>query len=82
MLIVLILAVIYYVANTIDTNTRINIINKMMSANVSTKINTSIASVVINSCSTNNTNSSNNINNMMINTIIVDVDIMSINLLV
>ena len=61
-----ILVVIEYNANTINTNTRSNIIDKMMIANVSTKIKTCICIVVINSRSTNNTHIRNNINNMMI----------------
>ena len=52
----LIVVVIGYIANTMHTNTRINIIDKMMIANVSTKISTSICIVVIDSRSTTNTN--------------------------
>ena len=48
----------------------------MMIANVSTKINTSIGIVVINS------RSKNNMNNMIMNTIIFDINSMFINLLV
>ena len=82
MIILLILVVIDYIANTTNTNTRIHIINRMMIANVSTKISSSMCSVVINSRSTNNTISSNYINNTIINTSSVNTSSSLINLLV
>ena len=74
----LISVVIDYSANTINTNTRNNINNKMMIANVSTKIYTSIGTV-IESRSANNTNIIN-IDNMIINTSIVNINIILINI--
>ena len=82
MIILFILVVFDYIANTINTNNCINIINKMMIANVSTKINNCICSVVINSRSKHNTNIRNNINNMIISTSIVNIKMILINLLV
>ena len=81
MTILLVIVVIDYIAKT-NTNTRINTINKMMMANVITKINTRLCIVDINSRSNNNTNIDKTLNNMSINTIIVQVNIIQINLLV
>ena len=77
MIILFILAVIDYVANTINANTRIKIINKIMIANVSTKINTGIGIVVVNSRSQNNTSISSSVNDMSIDNIIVSISILA-----